>query len=624
MCGVPTNSKPSSMCRCRDVVLHLPCAGRRPWGGTRRSPEPISSGKLNRSSSAPSLRWSRLAASSSRAQVGLQVVPRRPRGAVDPLQLRVLLAAAPVRGGAAHQLERRDAPGGRQVRAAAQVGPDPLAGPGVEVVVHGQAAGADLGRSPVSESSSAPPPFSPISSSLNVSSASSARASSSPIGRRAKRCPALMISRHLLLDRGEVVGGERPLGQEVVVEAVLDRRPDAEQGAGEQLLHRLGHHVRGRVPQHRQAVGRVCANRLDVDISVGGPGQIAQLPGRIAHDHGTARPGELDARVAQRVQCRRPGRHADRGGVALAGTRELLDGCWFGPILRTLGMLVRCRTAARRNTDAVRIVTAVLVTFALIAFGCSSGKHHDLASSLAPVRPSARPLAGSPSSAAAVPSRSATEPAGQFTVAFAGDVHFSGRLAPRLAADPATVFGQAVPALSKADLTMVNLETAITTGGEQQDKSFTFRAPPTALTALNDAGIDLATDGEQPRRRLRPQRPARHAGRDRGVEVPGHRHRQGRRAGIRALRDNRQRRQGRVSRRHAGAGRDVGQLDCRRGLPRRRQRVLGAAARQCARGQGRRLRGDHLHPLGHRVRHLPATRCRNRWRRSWRPPVRPR
>ncbi|MGH8861071.1 MAG: CapA family protein, partial [Jatrophihabitantaceae bacterium] len=44
-----------------------------------------------------------------------------------------------------------------------------------------------------------------------------------------------------------------------------------------------------------------------------------------------------------------------------------------------------------------------------------------------------------------------------------------------------------------ADFTMVNLETAITTGGDQQNKAFTFRAPPVAFTALRDAGIDLAT-----------------------------------------------------------------------------------------------------------------------------------
>jgi poly-gamma-glutamate synthesis protein (capsule biosynthesis protein) len=40
---------------------------------------------------------------------------------------------------------------------------------------------------------------------------------------------------------------------------------------------------------------------------------------------------------------------------------------------------------------------------------------------------------------------------------------------------------------------MVNLETAVTTGGDQQNKSFTFRAPPAAFTALRDAGVDLAT-----------------------------------------------------------------------------------------------------------------------------------
>jgi poly-gamma-glutamate synthesis protein (capsule biosynthesis protein) len=82
---------------------------------------------------------------------------------------------------------------------------------------------------------------------------------------------------------------------------------------------------------------------------------------------------------------------------------------------------------------------------------------------------------------------------GRYTIAFAGDVNFSGRLAPRLARDPSTVFGAAARELRPADLTMVNLETAITTGGVRQNKEFTFRAPPAALVALRDAGIDVAT-----------------------------------------------------------------------------------------------------------------------------------
>jgi poly-gamma-glutamate synthesis protein (capsule biosynthesis protein) len=91
------------------------------------------------------------------------------------------------------------------------------------------------------------------------------------------------------------------------------------------------------------------------------------------------------------------------------------------------------------------------------------------------------------------PPRRPPKPSGRFTIAFAGDVHFSGRVRPRLDRDPATVFAQAAPVLRKADLTMVNLETAITTGGIAQPKLYHFRAPAAAFTALRDAGVDLVT-----------------------------------------------------------------------------------------------------------------------------------
>lgn len=87
----------------------------------------------------------------------------------------------------------------------------------------------------------------------------------------------------------------------------------------------------------------------------------------------------------------------------------------------------------------------------------------------------------------------ADRPPGTITVAFAGDVNFAERTADRLAADPARVFGAAAPGLAAADLTMVNLETAIATGGEPEPKSFTFRAPPAALDALRTAGVDVAS-----------------------------------------------------------------------------------------------------------------------------------
>jgi poly-gamma-glutamate synthesis protein (capsule biosynthesis protein) len=58
--------------------------------------------------------------------------------------------------------------------------------------------------------------------------------------------------------------------------------------------------------------------------------------------------------------------------------------------------------------------------------------------------------------------------------------------------DPATAFGPIASLLRSADLTLVNLETAVTTRGTPQPKVYHFRTNPTAFTALADAGIDIA------------------------------------------------------------------------------------------------------------------------------------
>ncbi|ACZ00319.1 CapA family protein [Thermomonospora curvata] len=83
--------------------------------------------------------------------------------------------------------------------------------------------------------------------------------------------------------------------------------------------------------------------------------------------------------------------------------------------------------------------------------------------------------------------------AGPVTVAFGGDVHFEGQIRARLDSDPATALGPIAETLRAADVAMVNLETAITTGGTPAPKQFVFRAPPTAFTALKAAGVDVAT-----------------------------------------------------------------------------------------------------------------------------------
>ncbi|HEV3505856.1 MAG TPA: CapA family protein [Actinomycetes bacterium] len=86
------------------------------------------------------------------------------------------------------------------------------------------------------------------------------------------------------------------------------------------------------------------------------------------------------------------------------------------------------------------------------------------------------------------------EPTGEpVTLAFGGDVHFEGAIESRLSANPATTFGPIANVLRRADLAVVNLETAITERGTPAPKDFTFRAPPSALTALKGAGVDVAT-----------------------------------------------------------------------------------------------------------------------------------
>jgi poly-gamma-glutamate synthesis protein (capsule biosynthesis protein) len=142
------------------------------------------------------------------------------------------------------------------------------------------------------------------------------------------------------------------------------------------------------------------------------------------------------------------------------------------------------RAVIRRRLAAGAAVAAVLLA------ACSGPS--------SPVTPSTHgaphtPPTGSATTSGTGAAAPSSRRPGEFTLAFAGDVHFSGRVRKRLK-HPATAFGAAAGVLRRADLTMVNLETAITTRGIPQAKEFHFRTPPVALTALRDAGIDVATE----------------------------------------------------------------------------------------------------------------------------------
>jgi poly-gamma-glutamate capsule biosynthesis protein CapA/YwtB (metallophosphatase superfamily) len=100
---------------------------------------------------------------------------------------------------------------------------------------------------------------------------------------------------------------------------------------------------------------------------------------------------------------------------------------------------------------------------------------------------------GAPSQTSAPPSAtSSPPPEGPVTLSFAGDVHTAGRLTERFH-QPETALAQVAPLLSGADLTVVNLETAVTDRGTAEDKSFTFRAPPSVFDALRVAGVDVVS-----------------------------------------------------------------------------------------------------------------------------------
>lgn len=80
-----------------------------------------------------------------------------------------------------------------------------------------------------------------------------------------------------------------------------------------------------------------------------------------------------------------------------------------------------------------------------------------------------------------------------FTVAFAGDVHFEGRTEARLAPGSDTALGTISRTLAAADLSVLNLETAITGRGAPEPKTYTFRTSPEALRVLKASGVDVVS-----------------------------------------------------------------------------------------------------------------------------------
>ena len=79
---------------------------------------------------------------------------------------------------------------------------------------------------------------------------------------------------------------------------------------------------------------------------------------------------------------------------------------------------------------------------------------------------------------------------GRVTLAFAGDIHFERHLLQHLRPGRMQVLE---PLWSGADLVIANLETAITSKGDRQEKIYNFKAPARTITALAGAGFDVVS-----------------------------------------------------------------------------------------------------------------------------------
>ncbi|MCH7812278.1 MAG: CapA family protein [Chloroflexi bacterium] len=130
----------------------------------------------------------------------------------------------------------------------------------------------------------------------------------------------------------------------------------------------------------------------------------------------------------------------------------------------------------------MRILVAPAIALALLAAACSG-------SGVVPPTPAAAPTATAP------PSPTATStPDRVVTIAAVGDVmlgrNLTGWMEERGAFYP---FERIATLLQDADLTVANLEVALTERGEPQDKAYLFRAPPRFAVGLAKAGIDVVS-----------------------------------------------------------------------------------------------------------------------------------
>jgi len=154
-----------------------------------------------------------------------------------------------------------------------------------------------------------------------------------------------------------------------------------------------------------------------------------------------------------------------------------------------------------------RLVVAAVLAASLVVPGSALAQDPSVAPSAAP-SPVEAPLTSpapvaSPApdvSLAVVPDPDPEEtsvaglPRGTVRLMAVGDVMLGRSIGKRIRADgPGIVFGGVQRVLDRADLLVINLECALTTSRDREDKRYTFKSPPVSADALALAGVDMAS-----------------------------------------------------------------------------------------------------------------------------------
>ena len=191
-------------------------------------------------------------------QVGLEFLVAGPGRTVDALQHRVVGIPAPVGTGQLHQLERfAQLAGGRQMRPTTKVDELPLA-------VHRDGLALRQVRNNLGL----------ISLALRLEPFDGLVAVPDFAG---NRLIALDDLTHLRLDLFQIFRLKGLIAGEVVVEAILDGRPDRDLRIGVELLDGFGHHVGCVMAQQLQRLRRFARDDLDIGVLLDDAGQITHL-----------------------------------------------------------------------------------------------------------------------------------------------------------------------------------------------------------------------------------------------------------------------------------------------------------------------------------------------------------